>query len=173
MKGGGPASSTVPGRQRHPRVAGRSFSNKEYILGTRWAYERRKSMADKSAVKDGLRYTVDHEWVKVEGGNARVGITDHAQKELTEIVFVELPKVGKKYQHGDVLGQVESVKTVASLYAPLSGEVIEVNSELENQTQLINESPYDKGWFAIIKMDDPSAAAMLMDAPAYRKALGE
>lgn len=130
-------------------------------------------MTEKSVVKDGLRYTVDHEWVKVEGGNARMGITDHAQKELTEIVFVELPKVGKKYQRGDVLGQVESVKTVASVYAPVSGEVVEVNSELENQTQLINESPYENGWFAVIRMDDPSAADKLLDAPAYRAALGE
>jgi glycine cleavage system H protein len=130
-------------------------------------------MADKSTVKDGLRYTVDHEWIKVEGGNARMGIPAHAQKELTEIVFVELPKVGKKCQRGDVLGQVESVKTVASVYAPVSGEVVEVNTELENQTQLINESPYEKGWFVSIKMDDPSAADKLLDAPAYRKVLGE
>jgi glycine cleavage system H protein len=130
-------------------------------------------MAEKSVVKDGLRYTVDHEWIKLEGANARMGITDHAQKELTEIVFVELPKVGKRYQRGEVLGQVESVKTVASVYAPVSGEVMEVNAELENQTQLINESPYESGWFAVIKMDDPSAAEKLLDAAAYRKALGE
>jgi len=130
-------------------------------------------MADKSVVKDGLRYTVDHEWIMVEGANARIGITDHAQAELTEIVFVELPKKGSKCQRGDVLGQVESVKTVASVYAPVSGEVIEVNSALEDQTQLINESPYGDGWFAVIKMDDPSAPGKLLDAAAYRKVLGE
>lgn len=130
-------------------------------------------MAEKSVVKDGLKYTVDHEWVQVDGGNAKVGITDHAQKELTEIVFIELPKKGKKLQRGDVLGQVESVKTVASVYAPVSGEVVEVNSDLENMTQLINESPYDQGWMVVIKMDDPSVANSLMDAAAYRKAIGE
>ncbi|MDW5563084.1 MAG: glycine cleavage system protein GcvH [Methanomassiliicoccus sp.] len=129
-------------------------------------------MADTSVVKDGLRYTTDHEWVSVEDGKARVGITDHAQAELTEIVFIELPKPGKKIKKGDVLAQLESVKTVASVYAPLSGEVIEVNSPLEDQTQLINESPYDDGWLAVIKLDDPAAADALMDAAAYRKSLG-
>jgi glycine cleavage system H protein len=109
----------------------------------------------------------------LEGASARMGITDHAQKELTEIVFVELPKVGKKYQRGEVIGQVESVKTVASVYAPVSGEVAEVNSELENQTQLINQSPYENGWFAVIKLDDPASVDKLLDAAAYRKALGE
>jgi glycine cleavage system H protein len=130
-------------------------------------------MAEKSVIKEGLRYTVDHEWVKVEEGNARIGITDHAQSELTEIVFVELPKVGKKMQRGDILGQVESVKTVSSVYAPVSGEVVEVNSELENMTQLINESPYDQGWLAVVRMDDPSSADKLLDAAGYRKAIGE
>lgn len=124
-------------------------------------------------VKDGLRYTIDHEWVKPEGANMRIGITDHAQLELTEIVYVELPKVGKSFQRGEVLGQVESVKTVASIYAPMSGEVVEVNSELEDNTQFINESPYDQGWFAVIKVDDPSAFEGLMDAAAYRKVLNE
>lgn len=129
-------------------------------------------MADTSVVKDGLRYTADHEWVSVEGGNARMGITDHAQGELTEIVFIELPKVGKRYSKGDVLAQLESVKTVASVYAPVSGEVVEVNSALEDQTQNINESPYGDGWLAVIKMDDPSSANGLLDAAAYRKLLG-
>lgn len=126
-------------------------------------------MADNSEVKDGLRYTEGDEWVKVEGDNARVGITDHAQHQLTEIVYVELPKVGKKVEQGDVLGQVESVKTVAAVYAPVSGEVVEVNSALEDATQLVNESPYEGGWFAVIRMDDPSAPERLLDAAAYRK----
>lgn len=128
-------------------------------------------MTDKRLVKDGLRYTADHEWVKVEDGNVRMGITDHAQHQLTEIVFVELPKVGKKVQRGDVIGQVESVKTVASVYAPVSGEVVEVNQNLEDSTQLLNESPYDQGWFAVIRMDDPSAPEKLLDPTAYRKVL--
>jgi glycine cleavage system H protein len=80
-------------------------------------------MAHKSIVREGLRYTVEHEWVKMEDGTARVGITDHAQNQLTEIVFIELPQKGKHYQRGEVLGQLESVKTVAAVYAPVSGEV--------------------------------------------------
>jgi glycine cleavage system H protein len=129
-------------------------------------------MADTSVVKDGLKYTTDHEWVSVEGGNAKVGITDHAQAELTEIVFIELPKPGKKLKKGDVLAQLESVKTVASVYAPVAGEVVEVNAILEDQTQQVNESPYGDGWLAVIRMDDPASAGGLMDAAAYRKLLG-
>ncbi len=130
-------------------------------------------MSDKDVVQEGLRYSKDHEWVKVDGDKARVGITDHAQHELTEVVFVELPKLGAKLKKGDVLGQVESVKTVASVYAPVSGEVLEINSVLENETGLINESPYEKGWLAVLKMDDPAEASQLMDARAYKSLLGE
>jgi glycine cleavage system H protein len=104
---------------------------------------------------------------------ARVGITDHAQHELTDIVFVELPKIGKKVRKGELLGVVESVKTVADVYSPVTGEAIEANSILDDNPQLINESPYEKGWFAIIRMDDPSETKFLMDADAYRKMLGE
>ncbi len=128
-------------------------------------------MKDETSIREGLKYSKDHEWVKVEGQNARIGITDHAQHELTEVVFVELPKLGR-IKKGDVLGQVESVKTVGSVYAPLSGEVIEVNSDLEINTQLVNESPYDQGWFAVIKMDDASETDSLMDASSYKKYLG-
>lgn len=128
---------------------------------------------DMSLVPDGLRYTKEHEWVKSEGGMARVGITDHAQHELTDIVFVELPKIGKKVRKGELLGVVESVKTVADVYSPVTGEAIEANSILDDNPQFINESPYEKGWFAIIRMDDPSETKLLMDADAYRKMLGE
>lgn len=130
-------------------------------------------MAHKSLIKEGLRYTPEHEWIKIEDGDARVGITDHAQNQMTEVVFVELPKKGKRYQRGDVLGQLESVKTVASVYTPVSGVVIEVNSALEEQTHLINESPYDEGWIALIRMDDPTAETHLLDEAAYRKVIGE
>ncbi len=130
-------------------------------------------MSDKSVVQDGLRYSKDHEWVRVDGERAWVGISDHAQHELTEVVFVELPKMGAKLKKGDVLGQVDSVKTVASVYSPVSGQVVEVNSALENETGLINESPYEKGWLAVLKMDDPSEANQLMDASAYKKFLDE
>jgi len=126
-----------------------------------------------SLVPDGLRYTKDHEWVRSEGDKARVGITDHAQHELTDIVFVELPKVGKKVKQGETLGVVESVKTVADVYSPVSGVVTEVNLDLDENPQFLNESPYEKGWFALVVMDDSSELGLLMDGAAYRKALGE
>jgi glycine cleavage system H protein len=123
-----------------------------------------------SQVPDGLRYSKEHEWVKQEGENGRIGITDHAQDELTEIVFVELPKIGKKVKKGDALGVVESVKTVSDIYSPVSGEVIDANKALEDSPQLINQSPYDKGWFALIKLAEPSELSGLMDAASYKKA---
>jgi glycine cleavage system H protein len=123
-----------------------------------------------SQVPDGLRYSKEHEWVKQEGENGRIGITDHAQDELTEIVFVELPKIGKKVKKGDALGVVESVKTVSDIYSPVSGEVIDTNKALEDSPQLINQSPYDKGWFALIKLAEPSELSGLMDAASYKKA---
>jgi glycine cleavage system H protein len=126
-----------------------------------------------SQVPDGLRYTKEHEWVKRDGADGRIGITDHAQNELTEIVFVELPKVGKKVKKGDALGVVESVKTVSDIYSPVSGEVIDVNKTLEDNPQLINHSPYDKGWFALIRLSDPSEIDGLMDATNYRRESGD
>lgn len=126
-----------------------------------------------SQVPDGLRYTKEHEWLKVEGENARVGITDHAQHELTEIVYAELPKVGKKVKRGEPLGVVESVKTVSDIYSPVSGEVVEVNKPLEDSPQWINESPYEKGWLAIVKMTDPGEVKGLMDAGAYKRSIEE
>lgn len=126
-----------------------------------------------SLVPDGLRYSKDHEWLKVDGGTGRIGITDHAQNELTEIVYVELPKVGKKVKKGDVLGVVESVKTVSDIYSPVSGEVAEVNSALEDSPQWINESPYEKGWFAALKLSDPSEPNALLDAKAYKQFIEE
>lgn len=126
-----------------------------------------------SLVLDGLHYTKEHEWVKVEGGNARIGITDHAQNELTEIVYVELPKVGKKVKRGESLGVVESVKTVSDIYSPVSGEVVEANIPLGDAPQLLNESPYEKGWFALVRLFDPKEVEGLMSAAAYRQQTGE
>jgi glycine cleavage system H protein len=122
-----------------------------------------------SQVPDGLRYSKEHEWVRVEGDKARVGITDHAQSELTEIVYVELPKVGKQVKKGEQLGVVESVKTVSDIYSPVSGEVVEANVALEDAPQMLNESPYEKGWFALLKLSDPTEVKGLLDAPAYKK----
>jgi len=129
--------------------------------------------SEMSIVPDGLHFTKEHEWIKVEGGNVRVGITDHAQHELTEIVYVELPKMGKKVKKGESLGVVESVKTVSDIYSPVSGEVVDINKPLEDSPQWINESPYEKGWLAIVKMSDPSEVNGLLDAAAYKRAIEE
>jgi glycine cleavage system H protein len=124
-----------------------------------------------SEVREGLRYSKDHEWVKIEEDRARVGISDHAQHQLTELAFVQLPKVGQVLKKGDVLGIVESVKNTADVYSPVSGTVIEVNSGLEDDPQVINKSPYDQGWLAVIKWTDSSEMEGLMDASSYRKFL--
>ena len=99
-----------------------------------------------SEVRDDLKYTESHEWSKLDGDNAKVGITDHAQSELTDIVFVELPEIGKEVKKGEELCVVESVKSVSELYTPASGKIIEVNKNLEDSPEIINESPYDDGW---------------------------
>jgi len=119
------------------------------------------------------RYTKDHEWVKIEGERARVGITDHAQHELGDVVFVELPSVGAELKKGDNLGTVESVKAVGDVYAPVSGKVVEVNSGLEDSPETINRSPHEDGWIAIIEMSDPAEADSLLTASDYEKFITE
>jgi glycine cleavage system H protein len=126
-----------------------------------------------SEVPEGLHYTKDHEWAKVDGQVATVGITDHAQGELTEFVYVQLPKKGSKVEKGDVLAIVESVKNTADVYAPVSGEVIEVNSPLDDDPSIINKSPYTDGWLARINMSEPEQLGGLMDPAAYRQHIGE
>lgn len=126
-----------------------------------------------SVILPDLRYTKDHEWVRVEDSLARIGITDHAQTELTEIVFVELPPVGKEVKAGEVLGNVESVKTVSEVFSPVSGVVKEANGKLVDSPELLNKDPYGQGWIALIEMSDPGELANLMSAEAYRKLLGE
>src|SRR5512136_2494047 len=126
-----------------------------------------------SNVLPGLRYTKDHEWVKVEDNLARIGITDHAQSVLTEIVFVELPASGKEVKAGEVLGNVESVKTVSEVFSPVSGVVSETNGKLVDSPELLNKDPYGNGWIAIIEMNDPSELNALMNVDAYKKLLGE
>ncbi len=122
-----------------------------------------------SEIPSGLRYTKEHEWLKVEGGIGTVGITDHAQEELTDIVYVELPKVGAKVKKGDRLGAVESVKTVSDIYSPVSGEVVEVNEPLNDAPGRINQEPYGKGWLAKLKLSDATEANQLLDAATYKK----
>ena len=114
-------------------------------------------------------YTKEHEWVRVEGTNCRIGVTDYAQNSLHEIVYVDLPKVGAKVAQMQSLGTVESVKAVADVYSPISGVVLEVNSELSDAPELVNKSPYEKGWITIITPDDLKRDLItLMRPEAYR-----
>jgi len=126
-----------------------------------------------SVVLPDLKYTKDHEWVKVEKNLARIGITDHAQTELTEIVFVELPASGKDVKAGEVLGNVESVKTVSEVFSPVSGVVKDANGKLVDSPELLNKDPYGQGWVAVVEMSDPSQVSALMNADEYKKLLGE
>ncbi|WP_019414544.1 glycine cleavage system protein GcvH [Paenisporosarcina sp. TG20] len=121
-----------------------------------------------STPKD-LRYSEEHEWVKVEDGKARIGITHFAQAELGDIVFVELPQVGDDIKANEPFGSVESVKTVSELYAPISGKVVEVNSGLEDSPEFVNESPYENAWMVVIEPTDVSEIDSLMSAEEYEK----
>ncbi|MCW1927593.1 glycine cleavage system protein GcvH [Bhargavaea beijingensis] len=114
-----------------------------------------------------LRYSEEHEWVKTEDGKARIGITHFAQAELGDIVFVELPEVGAEIKADEPFGSVESVKTVSELYAPISGTVVEVNEELEDNPEFVNESPYEKAWMVIVEPSDSSEIDKLMSAEQY------
>lgn len=124
-----------------------------------------------SEIREDLHYTREHEWIRMEGKEGTMGITDHAQEELTDIVFVELPEVDRKVNKGDVIGAVESVKTVADIYSPVTGRIVEVNEELEDAPQYINESPYEDGWIAKIEMDSESELAQLLDPEEYEDLL--
>lgn len=123
-------------------------------------------------VPDDLFYTESHEWVRVEGENARVGITDHAQAELTDVVYVELPKVGAKAEARGQIAVVESVKAASDIYAPIKGTVVEVNKALEGNPALINTDPFGEGWIFVLKMDSPDDVKQLKDAAGYRTAIG-
>jgi glycine cleavage system H protein len=115
-----------------------------------------------------LHYNNSHEWLRLEGGIATVGITDHAQAELTDVVFVELPIVGKTVDAGDPTAVVESVKAASDIYAPLSGEIVAGNPEVEADPALVNTDPYGRGWIFKIRLTDPAAVSRLMDAAAYQ-----
>ncbi|MDC3250093.1 glycine cleavage system protein GcvH [bacterium] len=121
-----------------------------------------------STVLENLKYSKEHEWLKIEDGVATVGITDHAQSELGDIVFVELPEVGDTFDKDDSFGTVEAVKTVAELYSPISGEIIAINEELEDEAETVNSSPYENGWIIKIKISDESELESLLDAEAYK-----
>ncbi len=126
-------------------------------------------MADE--VRDGLKYTKDHEWIKIKDDIAVIGITDHAQAELTDIVFVELPEMGKEVKKGEELCVVESVKSVSEIYAPLSGKIVKVNSKLDDSPEIINENPYDDGWLVELEITDKSEVDSLIDAETYKKTI--
>lgn len=115
-----------------------------------------------------LKYSEDHEWIKVEGNTVTIGITDFAQSELGDIVFVELPEVGDDISTGDSFGSVESVKTVSELYAPVSGSIVAVNEELEDSPELVNESPYEGAWMLKVELSDESELDNLLDAAGYQ-----
>ncbi|MUK89985.1 glycine cleavage system protein GcvH [Ornithinibacillus sp. L9] len=120
-----------------------------------------------------LLYSEEHEWVKKEGDKVRIGITDFAQDELGDIVFVELPEVGEEIEADEPFGSVESVKTVSELYAPLSGKIVEINEELEDSPELVNESPYEKAWMIVIEPSDESEYDDLLDADGYQAVIEE
>ena len=119
-----------------------------------------------------LKYTKSHEWVRVSNNVATIGITDHAQRELTEIVFVELPDVGAKIKSGDACAVVESVKTASDIYSPVSGEIVEINKLIVDDPALVNSEPYDAGWFYKIKLSNPAELNALLSPEDYKKQIG-
>lgn len=120
-----------------------------------------------------LKYTKDHEWIRVQGDTGIVGITDYAQGELGDVVFVELPAVGKKVKQGETFGTIEAVKAVSDLYAPVTGEVTEVNTALEKFSELVNKEPYGGGWMIKLRIGNPQDLASLLDAKHYRALIGK
>ena len=118
------------------------------------------------------RYTKEHEWIKVSGGTGTIGITDYAQHELGDVVFVELPAVGTKLAAGKLFGTIESVKAVSDLYTPVSGEVTEVNGSLAESPEILNKDPYATGWLVKIKLSEPGEAAKLLTAAEYQAFIG-
>lgn len=122
---------------------------------------------------EGLKYSTTHEWARVEDDTVVVGITDHAQSELGDIVYVELPQVGAKLSQGDMFGTVESVKTVSDLMSPVSGEVVRVNDTLPDAPEMVNDSPYEQGWMIAVKLDNPGELDALMSADQYEAFIQE
>ena len=119
-----------------------------------------------------LKYTKDHEWILLEGNTATIGITDFAQGELGDIVFVDIPTLGKNLQAEAIFGTVEAVKTVSDLFMPVAGEVLEFNADLEGAPESVNKDPYNSGWMVKVRMSDPSQVAGLLSADDYRKLIG-
>ena len=120
-------------------------------------------------VPEELKYTEDHEWAKIEGDVAIIGITDYAQGELGDVVFVELPEVGSTVSKGETFGTIEAVKAVADLFAPVAGEVVEVNEKLGAEPETVNKDPYGEGWMIKVKLSDPAEVDSLMNAKQYKE----
>ena len=120
------------------------------------------------ATPDDLRYTTDHEWVRLEGSRARIGITEYAQDALGDIVFVQIPEVGTAVARGATVSEVESTKSVSDIYAPVTGSIVEVNADLADTPERLNEDPYGEGWICVIEMGDPSELDGALDAAGYR-----
>ncbi|MBS1781469.1 MAG: glycine cleavage system protein GcvH [Bacteroidetes bacterium] len=121
---------------------------------------------------DNLRYTADHEWISVEGNTATIGITEFAQRELGDIVFVDVNTIGQSLKANEIFGSVEAVKTVSDLYLPVSGKIMELNAALEGNPEFVNQDPYGKGWMIKMELDNPADVAALMDAASYEKSVG-
>ena len=126
-----------------------------------------------SEIPEGLVYTKEHEWIKVEGNEITVGITDYAQNALTDVVWVELPELGVSVKSMDSFANVESVKSVSEIYAPISGEVIEINEDLEDAPETVNTDPYGEGWICRMSMDNPGELDALLDAAGYKSLIEE
>ena len=124
-------------------------------------------------IKENLSYTKDHEWIKIDGNTALVGITDFAQSELGDIVFIEVETIGEDLNKNEVFGTVEAVKTVSDLFIPVSGKVLEFNSALEDNPELVNESPYEEGWIVKMEISDLDEISDLLDSKAYKSLIGQ
>ena len=120
-------------------------------------------------IPENLKYTTDHEWVMIEGERAKVGITDYAQDALGDVVFVDIPELGKRVTVGETVTEVESTKSVSDIYAPLEGEIIEINQELDDSPELLNGDPYGEGWIFILQLSETASAESLLSASDYRE----
>jgi glycine cleavage system H protein len=117
---------------------------------------------------ENVKYTKDHEWIRIDGSVGVIGITDYAQGELGDIVFVEVPPIGRKVEAGQVFGTVEAVKAVSDLYSPITGEVVDVNKEIQDSPELVNKEPYERGWMIKVKIENEAELASLLDLAAYK-----
>jgi glycine cleavage system H protein len=122
---------------------------------------------------ENVKYTADHEWIRVEGKFGWIGITDYAQSELGDIVYIEIPAIGTKVEKGKSFGTIEAVKAVSDLFAPVAGEVVEINTEMKDHPEIVNKDPYDKGWMVKIAITDPAQLGTLLDVQSYKKLVGK